>query len=152
MNKKEEILKLYFEKNEAQKKIARELNVSQSYISQVVQSDSRLQSKKQKSSDMSKQKKKEYNRRYFKNYSRKKSNNLQEYQKLQFLLLQDSKELSYKPQMSDIAFAKWNRSAFTYDNHSSDLVLKRALNVTNDVPRRVKNVVSASSIKEQKVY
>lgn len=34
--------------------------------------------------------------------------------------VQASKELSYSSEMSDLAFAKWNRQMFRYDKYSSD--------------------------------
>ena len=64
----------------------------------------------------------------------------------------DSEFLSTKFEMSDIAFAKWNRSIYQYDKNSSNLVLRKGINVTKDVPRVVKNIVRASSIKSSNVY
>ena len=69
-----------------------------------------------------------------------------------FGVKKDNKFLSTKYEMSDIAFAKWNRSIYQYDKNSSNLVLKRGINVTKDVPRVVRNVVKASSIKSSNVY
>ena len=59
----------------------------------------------------------------------------------------DNKYLSTKKQVSDIAFAKWNREMFEYDKHSSDLVLKRDVTTGYNVPKRVSNVVSADMIR-----
>lgn len=68
------------------------------------------------------------------------------------MLKRDSEFLSAKSEMSDIAFAKWNRSIYQYDKNSSNLVLRKGINVTKDVPRVVKNIVRASSIKSSNVY
>ena len=46
MNKKEKILKLYFEEHKTQEQIAKEVSITQSYVSQVVKSDPRLKTKK----------------------------------------------------------------------------------------------------------
>ena len=95
----------------------------------------------------------EYNREYNKTYIRKRKNNLiEEYYALLELLKRDSEFLSTKSEMSDIAFAKWNRSIYQYDKSSSNLVLRKGINVTKDVPRVVKNIVRASSIKSSNVY
>ena len=48
----------------------------------------------------------------------------------------DNKILSTKTVISDIDFAKWNRSIYRYTNKSSNLVLKRGMNVTDDVPSK----------------
>lgn len=99
------------------------------------------------------QKKAEYNKEYNKTYIRKRKNNvIEEYYALLELLKKDNKFLSTKYEMSDIAFAKWNRSTYQYDKNSSNLVLKREINVTKDVPIVVRNVVKASSIKSSNVY
>ena len=49
--------------------------------------------------------------------------------------------------MNDITFAKWNRSAYTYDNNSSDLLLKEDIITGYNAPKRVSNVVNPNSIK-----
>ena len=88
------------------------------------------------------QKKAEYNKEYSKTYIRKRKNNLiEEYYALLELLKRDSEFLSTKFEMSDIAFAKWNRSIYQYDKNSSNLVLRKG-----------KNIVRASSIKSSNVY
>ena len=153
MSKKEEILQMYFEEHKKQEIIAETIGVSQSYISQVVKKDTRHTKEKEIRHNKSMQKKAEYNREYSKTYIRKKKKNLiEEYYALLELLKRDSKFLSTKSEMSDIAFAKWNRSIYQYDKNSSNLVLRKGINVTKDVPRVVKNIVRASSIKSSNVY
>ena len=153
MTKKEEILKMYFGDLKKQESIAELVGVSQSYISQVIQKDSRYTKEKETRHKESMQKKAEYNKEYNKTYIRKRKNNvIEEYYALLELLKKDNKFLSTKYEMLDIAFAKWNRSIYQYDKNSSNLVLKRGINVTKDVPRVVRNVVKASSIKSSNVY
>ena len=153
MTKKEEILQMYFGDHKKQESIAELVGVSQSYISQVIQKDSRYTKEKETRHKESMQKKAEYNKEYNKTYIRKRKNNvIEEYYALLELLKKDNKFLSTKYEMLDIAFAKWNRSIYQYDNNSSNLVLKRGINVTKDVPRVVRNVVKASSIKSSNVY
>ena len=76
----------------------------------------------------------------------------EEYQKLLATIDNDNEKLSTKKEMSDLAFAEWNRSAYGYSNNTSGLVLKNEINATCDVPKRVENVVHASSIKGNTVY
>ena len=153
MTKKEEILQMYFGDHKKQESIAELVGASQSYISQVIQKDSRYTKEKETRHKESMQKKAEYNKEYNKTYIRKRKNNvIEEYYALLELLKKDNKFLSTKYEMLDIAFAKWNRSIYQYDKNSSNLVLKRGINVTKDVPRVVRNVVKASSIKSSNVY
>lgn len=147
MSNKEKILQMYFEECKTQDEIAKELSITQPYISQVVHNDPRLKKKKEDSSQESKEKKKEYNKNYWQHYKRKKSNKTQEYEQLKAILDRDSQELSYNKEICDLAFAKWNRSIFDYDTKSSDLILKKNITVSIDAPKRVKNVVNASCIK-----
>ena len=147
MDKKEKILQMYFEEHQKQDIIAETVGVSQSYISQVVQKDTRYTNEKEIRHNESMQKKAEYNKEYNKTYIL-----IEEYYALLELLKKDSEFLSTKSEMSDIAFAKWNRSIYQYDKNSSNLVLRKGINVTKDVPRVVKNIVRASSIKSSNVY
>lgn len=147
MNKKEKILKLYFEEHKTQEDIAKEVSVTQPYVSQVVKSDPRLKKKKENSAQESKQNKKAYNKDYWQHYQRKKSNDMQEYEKLKATLDKEAQELSYNKGISDYAFAKWNRGMYNYDKNSSDLVLKRNITVSIDIPKRIRNVVNPSCIK-----
>ena len=109
MDKKEKILQMYFEEHQKQDIIAETVGFSQSYISQVVQKDTRYTNEKEIRHNESMQKKAEYNKEYNKTYIRKRKNNLiEEYYALLELLKRDSEFLSTKSEMSDIAFAKWN--------------------------------------------
>lgn len=112
-----------------------------------MKSDPRLKKKKEDSTQESKQKKKAYNQNYWQNYKRKKSNDTQEYEQLKATLDKDAQELSYNKGISDYAFAKWNRGMYNYDKNSSDLVLKKNITVSIDVPKRVRNVINPSCIK-----
>lgn len=147
MNKKEKILKLYFEEHKTQEQIAKEVSVTQPYVSQIVKNDPRLKKKKEDSAQESKQKKKAYNKDYWKHYQRKKSNDMQKYEQLKATLEKDAQELSYNKGISDYAFAKWNRGMYNYDKNSSDLVLKKNIAVSIDVPKRIRNMVNPSCIK-----
>ena len=66
MDKKERILQMYFEEHQKQDIIAETVGVSQSYISQVIQKDTRYTSEKEIRHNESMQKKAEYNKEYSK--------------------------------------------------------------------------------------
>ena len=48
MNKKEQILQMYFEEHKIQEIIAKDVGVSKSYISQVIKNDERYSKEKEK--------------------------------------------------------------------------------------------------------
>lgn len=148
MNNKDKILKMYYEEKIKQNDIATLLEISQSYISQVIKKDDRYKSFKEDRHKKSMKKKAEYNKAYLANYERpKKIDN--SYQALQAQLARDAQALSYKNDnyISNLAFTKWNRSVYKYDKYSSDLVLDKSINVTKDVPKRVSNIINPNAIK-----
>lgn len=148
MNNKDKILKMYYEEKIKQNDIATLLEISQSYISQVIKKDDRYKSFKEDRHKKSMKKKAEYNRAYLANYERpNKIDN--SYQALQAQLARDAQALSYKNDnyMSNLAFTKWNRSVYKYDKYSSDLVLDKSINVTKDVPKRISNRINPYAIK-----
>ena len=67
MDKKEKILQMYFEEHQKQDIIAETVGVSQSYISKVVQKDTRYTNEKEIRHNESMQKKAEYNSFYQQN-------------------------------------------------------------------------------------
>ena len=142
LNKKEEIVKLYYEDNLTQKEIAEKSGITQGYVSQVIKEDERYFTHKEEKHKKSLEKKANYNKEYYKTYERAKKDD-DSYAGLQAQLDKDSLELSYSSwHISDLAFAKWNRQMFRYDKHSSDLVLKRNIVVSCDVPKRVSNIIN----------
>ena len=128
---KQEIITKFYDLHEKPSVIAKELNVNPSYVTKVIQKEYRAKINKE-------------NRKKSKcEWIRKKRHNdkqLDEYVKLQHN--QASKELSYSSEMSDLAFAKWNRQMFRYDKNSSDLVLRKGFKYACDVPKRVSNIIN----------
>lgn len=59
----------------------------------------------------------------------------------------DNEYLSTKKEISDEALSKWCRGMFDYDKYSSDLILKKGINVGFDVPKRVRKAVNPSCIR-----
>lgn len=131
--------------------IAKELEVNSSYVTKIIQKDSRYIEEKEYKANNSKENRKVSKREWIKKKRKSESDNqLDEYVKMQHN--QARKELSYSSEMSDLVFAIWNRGMFQYDKNSSDLVLKKGFKFNLDVPKRVSNVVNASSIKSKKIY
>ena len=151
---KQEIIRLYYEEHKRPSEIAPIIKKTPQYVSKIVTKDKRYKKEKQYKKQQSLERKKAYNREYSKSYVRnaKEKEDREEYYKLLARIDKDNKVLSTKPEMSDVDFAKWNRSIYDYANNSSNLVVKKDINVTFDVPKIVRNVVQASSIRSSRVY
>lgn len=151
MTNKEKIREQYFKKHKTQSAIAKELGISQSYISKIVNQDVRNEQERNFRTMKSKENKKAYNRNYHKNYKRPKKDD-NSYEQLLALQKQDALELSYGyNDISDYAFAKWNSSAY-HTNSKGNLILDRKLNVGNDVPKSIKLNIKAPTQKYKKKY
>lgn len=146
---KQEIIRLYYEEHKRPTEIASIIEKTPQYVSKIVTKDKRYKEEKKYKKKQSVEKKKAYNREYYKTYVRnsKEKEDREEYYKLLETIDRDNEILSTKTEISDIDFAKWNRSIFGYAKNSSNLVLKKGIKVTSDVPRVVKNIVHASSIR-----
>ena len=137
LNKKDEILKLYYEEHLKQQDIAQKVEVSQGYVSQVIKNDERYNVNRENKHKTSIIKKANYNKEYYKTYKRpKKVDN--SYQEMQAQLEKDIAELSYyrSYNMSDYDFVKCNSSAY-HRNNKGNLSLVNGLTVGFDVPRTV---------------
>lgn len=131
--------------------IAKDLNVNPSYVTKIIKKDDRYSSEKAYRQEISKENRKVSKREWIKN-KRKTEADKQLDEMLKKQHIEASKELSYSYEMSDLAYVKWNRSAFVYDKNSSDLVLNKKLKCGADVPKRVCNVLNPNFIKSKKVY
>ncbi len=135
----QKIITKFYDLHEKPSSIAKELNVNPSYVTNVIQKDDRYIPEKEYRAKISKENRKKSKCEWI----RKKRHNdkqLDEYVKLQHN--QASKELSYSSEMSDLAFAKWNRQMYIYDKNSSDLVLRKGFKYACDVPKRVSNIIN----------
>lgn len=119
--------------------IAKELNVSPSYVTKMIQKDDRYIPEKEYRTKISKENRKKSKCEWIRK-KRHDDKQLDEYVKMQHN--QASKELSYSSEMSDLAFAKWNRQMFKYDKRSSDLVLRKGFKYACDVPKIVSNIIN----------
>ena len=151
---KQTIIKLYYKEHKRPSEIASIIKKTPQYVSKIVTKDKRYKNEKKYKKKQSLEKKKSYNREYYKTYVRnsKAKEDKEEYYKLLATINRDNEILSTKTEISDIDFAKWNRSIFGYAKNTSNLVLKKGIKVTSDVPRVVKNIVHACSIRSSKVY
>lgn len=151
MNKKENILDLYFNKHLKQKDIATIVGVSKQYISTVIKTDNRYNEEKQNRKDKNAINRKDYLKEYFKTYDRpKKEDN--SYEQLQALLYQDSLELSYSNNnMNDYAFAKHNSSIYHRDK-KGNLRLNKGIKVGSDVPKLINMNIKVPTQKYNNKY
>lgn len=145
------IISKFYDFHEKPNDIAKELEVSPSYITKIIKKDDRYSSEKAYRQEVNKENRKVSKREWIKN-KRKTEADKQLDEMLKKQHIEASKELSYSYEMSDLAYVKWNRSAFVYDKNSSDLVLNKKLKCGTDVPKRVSNVISPNFIKSKKVY
>ena len=145
------IISKFYDFHKKPNDIAKELEVSPSYITKIIKKDDRYSSEKAYRQEISKENRKASKREWIKN-KRKTEADKQLDEMLKKQHIEASKELSYSYEMSDLAYVKWNRSAFVYDKNSSDLVLNKKLKCGADVPKRVSNVINPNFIKSKKVY
>lgn len=148
---KEIIVEKFYNEHLKPSAIAKDLNVNPSYVTKIIKKDDRYSSEKAYRQEISKENRKISKREWIKN-KRKTETDKQLDEMLKKQHIEASKELSYSCEMSDLAYVKWNRSAFVDDKNSSDLVLNKKLKCGADVPKRVSNVISPNFIKSKKVY
>ncbi len=149
---KDEIIELFFTKHLKTVDIAKKLKVGMSYITKIIQRDSRYVQEKEARRLENKEKNKIQKIIYAQNKRQKEKLERQEYQKLLVQINRDNEYLSTKKKENDLQFVNYNRSAYEYDKNSSDLVLKDNINVGYAVPKRVSNIVNPNMIKSNKIY
>ena len=149
---KDKIIDLFYEKHLRPSDIANELKVAKSYITKVIQKDSRYIEEKESRKAENKEKNKIQKRVCAKNRREKEKQERQEYEKLMLLINNDNVILSTKKKKSDLQDAKWNRSVYEYDENSSDLVLNPNVNAGYNLAKRVRNIVNPDSIKSKRIY
>ena len=94
MDKKEQILDLYFNKHLKQTEISETVNASQHYISKIIKNDERYENEKSSRKSINAEKRKIAQAEYQKNYVRKKDKDIA-YEQLLAQQRQDALELSY---------------------------------------------------------
>lgn len=136
MSKKQEIIDLYYENNMKIIDIANTVQVSRSYISQIIKSDSRYKDKKEKQREATKKRKKEYTNRKMKQIREQK---LRQDAFLRQQHLQATQELSTsRSTISNRVFRNWNASIYKYHNKSRSYKLRKDIVTGVDVPKTIK--------------
>ena len=152
METKDKIIELFYNEHLRPTDISNKLKVKMSYITRIIQTDSRYISEKEARKLENKEKQKSRKRIYAKNRREQERQEKQDYQKLLVQIDNDNKFLSTKRKVSDLKYAEWNRSAYDYDENTSDLVLKDKIVAGFNVAKRVSNIVNPNSIKRKRIY
>lgn len=137
MNKQDKIKQLYFEEKYNQIQIARELNVSNKYVSKVLNKDLKYQEEKENRKKISKQKHRTNTINYIKN--KRKSNEYDIiYEQLKQMHIQASQELSRgKNIISNRSYRYWNSSVYRYNPKTKCYHLKKEIITGYDVPKKI---------------
>ena len=146
---KDKIIELFYEQHKRTTDIARELKIVDSYVTKIIQKDSRYIEEKELRGIEGKERTKAKKREHIRN---KRAKEKQEYQAMLIQINKDNEILSTKKKEDDLQFAKWNRSAFKYDKNSSDLILKNEINAGYAIAKRVSDVINPNMIKSNKIY
>lgn len=150
VDSKNYILDRYYNEHTKPTIIAEELNVNPSYITKVVKSDSRYFQEKEYRANISKENRKIAKREWIRNKRQNEADKeLYEFVKQQHI--EASKELSYSSEMSDLAYRKWNSSAY-HRNSKGNLVIDRKLKVGLDVPKSINMNIKIPTQKYKKKY
>ena len=136
---KDSIIELFFEKKLQPMEIASRLNVSKSYITKIIKSDTRYDNEKVARKALNKEKNKAY-KIQFMNAKREKEKNNKVLDA--FLIrqhIQAATELSQKVSgMSNRTFRKWNSSAYIYDPTKSRFEFDNTLGRSYAIPKYIK--------------
>jgi len=137
LDKKEQILDLYYNEHLKQAEIAEIANASQQYISKIIKKDKRYEDERSSRKSINAERRKVAQAEYQKNYVRKKEEDTA-YAHLLEQQRQDSLELSYNPHpLSDYAFKKANSSIYTYDSIKNQFVMIKGIKAGFNAPKRI---------------
>lgn len=150
IDNKNYILDKYYNEHDKPTNIAKELNVNPSYITKVVKSDSRYFQEKEYRAEVSRENRKIAKRDWIRN-KRQSEADKQLYEFVKQQHIEASKELSYSYEMNDLAYIKWNSSAY-HRNSKGNLVIDRKLKVGLDVPKSINMNIKISTQKYKKKY
>lgn len=144
IDKISEITRLFYDEHLKPTDIAKQIGVSKSYVTKIIQKDERYIKEKEYRSTQSRERHKVCKRNYI---NKKRQADKQEYQSMIIQINKDNEYLSTRKEISDIDFAKWNRGMYDYDKKNGDLVLKNGIVTGYNVCKRVKKVVNPSCIR-----
>lgn len=135
-NNRELILKLYFIDKLRVVDISKQLGISKSAVTQVLQKDEKYINEKELRKKQNKVKHNKEIQKWVEN--KRKEKGTLDFQILKIMHEQASIELSGgKRPMSNRAFRDWNTSIYKFSKKSSSYVLKKGINVGADVPKRI---------------
>lgn len=135
INNKNYILDKYYNEHDKPTNIAKELNINPSYITKIIKNDTRYIKEKEYRAEISRENRKIAKREWIRN-KRQSETDKQLYEFVKQQHIESSKELSYSFEMSDLAYRKWNASAY-HTNSKGNLVIDRKLKVGSDVPKSI---------------
>lgn len=144
IDKISEITRLFYDEHLRPTDIAKQIGVSKSYVTKIIQKNERYIKEKEYRSTQSRERHKVCKRNYI---NKKRQADKQEYQSMIIQINKDNEYLSTRKEISDIDFAKWNRGMYDYDKKNGDLVLKNGIVTGYNVCKRVKKVVNPSCIR-----
>lgn len=150
INTKNYILDKYYNEHKKPITIAKKLDVNPSYITKIIKKDTRYIQEKEYRIQISKENRKIAKREWI----RKKRQNEADKELYEFVKQQHieaSKELSYTTEISDLAYRKWNPSAY-HRNSKGNLVIDRKLKVGSDVPKSINMNIKIPTQKYKKKY
>lgn len=139
MQKKEEILYLYYEKKKKSISISKEVNVSSAYITKVIKSDPRYVKEKEirkKDNKINRNKKKViWNRN-----KREKIRAARLDEVMEMKHIQASIELSGRKTINNRAFRNWNSSIYKFHDRTKEYRIKEEMKdkVSYAVPKKIK--------------
>ena len=138
-NNKDTIIHKYFIEKLKPVEIAKELNISKSAVTQVLQKDKRYKKEKIKRITKNKKNHNEMKKKYMKHkrevIKRKKDKDTID---LRNMHNQATAELSKKRRITNIAYRNWNKSAFTYNSKRKGYEFRKELGRSYDVPKFIK--------------
>ncbi len=142
------IISMFYDNHLKGKEIAKELDISPAYVSQVIKTDNRY--------NLEKETRKTENRiKHNKETAEYMKKKREEQKQLDAIVanqhIEASKELSYFSEISDLAYSKWNSSAYHRDS-KGNLVLDKKLKTSLDISKKVYMNIKIPTQKYKKKY
>lgn len=147
---KDYIIDKYYNEHEKPSIIAKELNVDPSYITKIIKKDTRYKQERQYRAEVSKENRRIAKKEWIRN-KRQTEADKQLYEFVKQQHIEVSKELSYSSELSDLAYMKWNSSAY-HRNSKGNLVIDRKLKVGLDIPKSINMNIKIPTQKYKKKY
>lgn len=136
-NKKDLIIKLFFEQHLKVNEIAERVNTSSAYITKIIKSDLRYFEEKQNRKDISKENRKIAQNNFMKNKREQKRIDDQ-YSSVRAQHNKDVMELSKRGHLSNQNYRKWNSSVYNYNPLKQRYEFDEQFGRAADVPKYVK--------------